>query len=409
MIVQETKFSQYRTLSIPGFEVFECLRKDQQGGGLLIAALLYLDPVEVTRNEEMEILVVQINVNKLKIRIITGYGLQEYEDPLHVLTFWQMIETEIIQARDNQCAVFIELDANAKIGKTVIENDFHGTSNNGALLLKLVERQGLTIGNSSRRCKGVITRERKLENAIEKSVIDYAIFCDKMNESFSDMIIDDERKYVLRHASKKKLASDYICSDHNILKCTFAINHIKTIRRNRLEFFNYRNKESKSLFFKETNTPHKFSSFFVNEARNSATSCNMFFRQLNRSIFKCYKKIRVRKDLERNMSCKISLSLVRDRLPKIESILNKLVAKKNTDTVKTNLALLCSGDKLDHVGFWKLKRKLCPSNNDPPMAKLGSSGNLVSAPKALKQLYLDTYKNRLKHRDIKPELQEIFV
>ena len=56
-----------------------------------------------------------------------------------------------------------------------------------------------------------------------------------------------------------------------------------------------------------------------------------------------------------------------------------------------------------------MKRKLCPSNNDPPVAKLGSSGNLVSAPKALKQLYLDTYKNRLKHRDIKPELQEIFV
>ena len=256
MVVQETKFSQYKTLSIPGYEVFECLRKDRQGGGLLIAALLYLDPVEVTRNEEMEILVVQINVNKLKIRIITGYGPQEYEDPLHVLTFWQMIETEIIQAKDNECAVFIELDANAKIGKTVIENDVHDTSNNGELLLKLVERQGLTIGNSSRKCKGVITRERKLENAIEKSVIDYAIFCDKMNESFSDMIIDDERKYVLRHASKKKLASEYICSDHNILMCTFAINHNKIFRRNRLEFFDYRSKESRSLFFEETNTLH---------------------------------------------------------------------------------------------------------------------------------------------------------
>ena len=66
------------------------------------------------------------------------------------------------------------------------------------------------------------------------------------------------------------------------------------------------------------------------------------------------------------------------------------------------------GDTMDHIGFWKLKRKLCPCKNDPPTIKQDKSGNLISAPAALKQLYLDTYSERLKHRKIKPEFSEIF-
>ena len=45
------------------------------------------------------------------------------------------------------------MDANAKVGKTTIKNDPHETSNNGRILLELVERQKLTIENALDTCK----------------------------------------------------------------------------------------------------------------------------------------------------------------------------------------------------------------------------------------------------------------
>ena len=43
------------------------------------------------------------------------------------------------------------------------------------------------------------------------------------------------------------------------------------------------------------------------------------------------------------------------------------------------------------------------------MAKYDRKGNLVSAPRALKELYLDHYKQRLAHREIRSEYRENYV
>ena len=40
---------------------------------------------------------------------------------------------------------------------------------------------------------------------------------------------------------------------------------------------------------------------------------------------------------------------------------------------------------------------------DPPMAKVDKLGNLITAPEALKSLYLQTYVERLRHREIKAD------
>ena len=61
-----------------------------------------------------------------------------------------------------------------------------------------------------------------------------------------------------------------------------------------------------------------------------------------------------------------------------------------------------------NVGFWKMKQKLWPSSCDPPMAKHDREGNLVTAPGALKNLYLETYRDRLKHRDMNPDLMDVY-
>ena len=55
----------------------------------------------------------------------------------------------------------------------------------------------------------------------------------------------------------------------------------------------------------------------------------------------------------------------------------------------------------------KLKKKLFPWPKEPPTAKKDGFGNLITAPSALKNLYLSTNKNRLEHRKIKEWYEDI--
>ena len=59
--------------------------------------------------------------------------------------------------------------------------------------------------------------------------------------------------------------------------------------------------------------------------------------------------------------------------------------------------------------MWKLKRKLFPQETDPPMAKKDAYGNLITSPILLKKLYADTYRNRLRQRQIEPKFNDIFL
>ena len=59
-------------------------------------------------------------------------------------------------------------------------------------------------------------------------------------------------------------------------------------------------------------------------------------------------------------------------------------------------------------GLWKLKSKLCQKSFDPPMAKMDANGQIITSPNLLKDLYLETYSDRLSHRVMKSEYEDIF-
>ena len=75
----------------------------------------------------------------MKIRIINGYGPQEDEPIVSRLTFWQSLEQEIVAAKNSNCMVLAQMDANAKLGKHVIKHDPHDISENGRLLKSLIK------------------------------------------------------------------------------------------------------------------------------------------------------------------------------------------------------------------------------------------------------------------------------
>ena len=132
--------------------------------------------------EESEILVVQCQIGVHKVRIINGYGPQEDEPAANRLAFWQSLEQEIVSAKNSNCMVLVQMDANAKVGKNIIPSDPNDLSNNGQLLLDLIDRE-----NSSPLCHGVITRHRVTQENVEKSILDYILICEKLGQFLEKM------------------------------------------------------------------------------------------------------------------------------------------------------------------------------------------------------------------------------
>ena len=80
------------------------------------------------------------NVKNKQIRFITGYGPQE-TDKDKKITFFSKLNEEICAAELAGTSIFIELDANAKVGSDVIPGDpYNSPTENGKLLLEILEQ-----------------------------------------------------------------------------------------------------------------------------------------------------------------------------------------------------------------------------------------------------------------------------
>ena len=100
---------------------------------------------------------------------------------------------------------------------------------------------------------------------------------------------------------------------------------------------------------------------------------------------------------------------IENKIASIDDQIVKLTAEKNAAVIRENL------DKIDNIdgqfsqlSMWKLKSLLCPKLIDSQTAKKDKTGKLVTAPTMLKKLYLNTYKNRLKNRDMKEEILDLY-
>ena len=193
------------------------------------------------------------------------------------------METEVLKAKDNDCMVMIEMDANAKVGKDVIKDDPNKMTGNGKLLMDMLKRQNLTILNSFDICSGTITRERKVENKIEKSVIDYIVVCENMLNYILEVSVDDARTDVLARYIKTKDSIKVVQSDHNILFSKFKIAFRRKLSKIRKEIFKFKCPESKKKFKEETSTNKDLSSCFNNKEDFNSCS-NLFFGNLNNKL-----------------------------------------------------------------------------------------------------------------------------
>ena len=254
--------------------------------------------------------------------------------------------------------------------------------------------------------------------------------CEKMQKFLTEMTIDDDRIHVLHRHIKTKSGTKMITSDHNILFSRFCITFNRKPRKIRTEFFQFKCEESKMKFYEETSSNSRLSSCF-SSSHDFESGANRFFKLLNRLFHKCFKKIRIKTGSKKsagddtlqgklklrtelkvfltNNKCRIAEQIAKSRLEKIESELAGESAANNAKFVKDILENVeTSEGKFSHSGFWKIKQRLVPGSVDPPMAKHDKNGNIITAPVALKNLYIETYKERLKQREMKTDLLDVY-
>ena len=438
--IQETKMRFKGIIRLEGYQIFENVRSGF-GGGLLTAVSQDISPVLVySRTDEIEMMVVQGKIGEQKIRIFNCYGPQELSQAQRpavqqqdiINKFWVELEKEVIKAYEEECLIVIEMDANAKVGKHIINGDPHNTSENGKLLLDFIERQNLNILNCDKKCSGTVTRKRVTVDRVEESIIDFIITCNTLADNLDKMLVDDKRQHVLTKFASRKGYRKKIESDHNILFGKFRLKYNTKKNEVRREVFNFNDKESQNRYYEVTSNGDKFSNIF-NGKGTIEKQVNKFYKNLDDIFHQCFKKIRIKtknsekkNDEEREISeklklkqeiqaqlkiadCKIAKTFLSQMVIDLEEEIGTKISDKNASKVNEYVAEFnLSGGKFSQTGLWKLKNKLCPKPSDPPMAKKDTLGNLVTEPNQLKELYISHYKHRLRHRKIEADFEDLF-
>ena len=427
VMIQETKLYKKGQINIEGFQAFELIRSDKEGGGLMTAVKEELEPVLVDEgNDDAEILVIEGNMSNFSIRFINAYGPQESDHNSKRLEFFIRLEEEIVKCKDNDKAIIIELDANSKLGSQIIIGDPHDMSKNGELLWDIIERQNLTVVNTLELCEGVITRTKDTIERSEASVIDFVIVCEKIVPFVKRMIIDENKEFVLTKYTTTMGRKQIKQSDHNTIVCFFDIKIPKKEPEKRREIFNFRNKQCLSKFKELTNTGTELSDCFLGDD-SIIVKAEKWKKVLEKKKFsKAFKKIRITKkkkqsevqmkmklksDLKRDLKknpCKIAKLIISNKIKQLDDDLSEQFSAENATKIKTQVEKLSkSNGEMSRIGAWEVKKNICPRPQDPPMAKKDSKGNLITVPMNIKKLYLECFEDRLRNREMLPWLQDL--
>ena len=427
--MQETKMSQggkIKTENSQKYEIFELVRETKSGGGLAIGALQDVDPVLISEGDDnVEVLVIEICASGLEIRCICGYGPQENHSLERKRLFWSRLSTEIDEALVNEKAIILQMDGNLWAGPEIIKNDPHQCNANGQFLRDFLTMfPQLNVVNNLDLCEGIITRRRQTVKRLEESILDFYIVCEKILPFIKRMVIDEDQHYVLSNYSKVKGKQTIKKSDHNPVLLELLLEYTEK-KPDRIETFNFRNKECQQKFFQSTNTGSTLKKCFLQDG-NLADQSNKWFKSLKGEFHKSFRKIRyngkqkvtkISELLDERRNILTKLKVCRDdetdelqqSLDEVENKVCDLVSETNYEKVVENFKLL--GNKSGQIqqnGVWSIKRKLFPKNKQSlPFAKKDCDGKVITSQHLMKSLYLDTFLHRLRHRPINKDYKRL--
>ena len=224
------------------------------------------------------------------------------------------------------------------------------------------------------------------------------------------MVIDEKKKDVLTNYQAVKRIGKAIDSDHNTQYMDLDLK-IESIKPERIELYNFKDKEGQNLFKQISSETSLFSNCFKNNKPLVVQFLN-WQKELRSTCSKAFKKIRIkRKNVvplkgemsklinQRNIFANSSDNVEKDRkLQELNNEISNLEAEENRNKLMDNFKQI--SDNLENINvskMWKLLNKLWPKNsNSLPTAKKNHRGKIVSGPCEIKLLLAKEYKDRLR-------------
>ena len=282
--------------------------------------------------------------------------------------FFKALEEEVIKARSNEKAVYIQMDANSKLGPAIIKGDPHSQSDNGKILAGIIERNELCVINSINKCKCKLKRQSVTKKKKEESIIDFVIGCEIMEEMIETMLIDENKDFALASYRKTKNGPKVKLSDRNSIVAKIKAKWKKKETQPKMEIYNFKDKDELKSFKKLTSRDTFLSSVFQ-ENGNIERQTKIFLKRLKYCISQSFEKIRIKKS-KRNMELEDLFKKRKilknkkdeasvDMLKIVESKLAEICADDNIKIIKDACeGLTCEEGGVNAAKRWKLKKQL---------------------------------------------------
>ena len=419
--LQETKFrNEGKLRHFKEYQTYELIRKDKRCGGLAIGALEELEPAFISEgDDETEILVIEINLG-LKIRCVNGYGPQENDLNTKKQKYWDRIGLEAEEAIKDGKGFIVQMDGNLHCGPDIVSSDPNPINANGKYLKNFLEKYPhLNLVNSTSICEGTITRKRVAKGKVEAAILDFFICCDRVMALVTKMVINEDEK--LARFTKERV----IESDHCPVNLYLDVKHPNK-KKERIEIYDYKNSENQEVFRQETSKTQSLSNNFRNPKLNFKQQVSNWKNEFDSIIKRSFKKIRLTGRIKESYVTKLInernkiKSKIREangedteemdtNLKSVEIDITNKVQEENFKIISENFnAMRNSSGTIKSNGLWKIKNKMFPSKKKKTnIAKKNKEGKLITNPKELKELYLDTYVSRLRNRRIMPGFENL--
>ena len=276
--------------------------------------------------------------------------------------------------------------------------------------------------NSLDLCEGLITRKRSRDGKIEQSILDVFIVCDLVLPFVTKMVIDENKKHILTNYENIKKGGKANDTDHSTenIDLKLKISAEKPIRQ---EVWNFRNKDAQNKFKMQTSKTNDFTNCFNNELSLEIQIQN-WRNILVKNIKDNFKKVRITKKIKGNIYDKKVNKFVNLRnkllnnhrngnhkIEEIEEVIAETEANINRKKIVENFKSFSENpENLNLQQIWKLMNKLWPKVEPKlPAGKKDHRGILITESNKIKQLLAREYKERLRERPIRPDLENIIL
>ena len=233
------------------------------------------------------------------------------------------------------------------------------------------------------------------------------------------MVVDEDKKYMLTNYKTAKKGGKAKDSDH-VTEYMDANLKIATEKPKRKFMWNFKNKSAQEKFKKLTSESNYFSDCF-NDELSVIEQIDKWRTIFNQSVQNAFSRIRIRKRRKRKTISPVVSSLINERnrlfqngkdIAKLEDLdeeISNLEAKINYEQIRNNFKNLSQDpENVNIQEIWKKVNKLWPKFSPTlPAGKKNHFGKVVSDPKELKKLLSKEYKERLRTRPARPDLNDL--